>query len=178
MAATIGFAIAGALFHFPGSFPVGTGGRQLQPEAALTGLVFGALSGAVAGALMWWAVRPRASWLLIPATALGFGLTHAMGDGSPTDVPYALIGIVGGAVLGLAQTRAFTPAPEPLSYTIGSALGIAAGIVLGIAAVEALGLMAQAWTPALGAQQHGIASAITGLLWSFSTGRRLFALVS
>jgi hypothetical protein len=174
-AAAIGFAAAGALFHFPGSYPVGSGGLGIQPSAAAFGGIMGAVSGAVAGALLWAVARGRASLLLIPATALGFGVTHALGDGLPATVPYALIGLAGGAAIGIAQSRAFRPQVEPVSYTVGSALGLAAGIVVGIAAVEGLGLMAQPWTPALGAQQHAISSALAGLLWSFSTGRRLAA---
>jgi hypothetical protein len=174
-AATIGFAVAGAAFHFPGSYPVGSGGLGLQPSAAAVGGIMGAVSGAIAGALLWAVARRRATWWLIPATAAGFGVTHALGDGLPWTIPYALIGLVGGAAIGAAQSRALTPPPEPVSYTIGSALGLAAGVVVGIAAVEGLGLMAQPWTPALGAQQHAISSAVAGLLWSFSTGRRLVA---
>lgn len=176
-ASTIGFAIAGVVFHFPGSFPVGSGGTELQPSAALVGGIQGAISGAIAGALMWWAVRPLASPMLIAATSLGFAVMHALGDGLPASVDYALIGLAGGATLGIAQERTFAQRPGAVRFVIGSALGVAAGIVIGLALIEALGLTRQTWTPAIGATQHGIVAALTGVLWSWSTGRRLFARV-
>lgn len=170
-----GFTIAGAVFHFPGSFPAGSGGSEFQPGAALFGAIQGTISGAIAGALLWWSARPVASRMLIAATALGFALTHALGDGLPAGTEYAVIGLAGGAVLGLSQQRTFAAPPGALAFVIGSALGLAAGIVLGMALIDVIGLTQQSWTPALGALQHGIASAITGLLWSWATGRRLFA---
>lgn len=173
-AATLGFTIAGVAFHFPGSFPAG-GGTEVQLSPAAFGAVMGAVSGAIAGGLLWWAARPRASLWLITATALGFGFTHALGDGLPAATEYALIGAAGGAVLGLAQERTFRPRPGALSFVIGSALAMAAGIVLGLALIDLLGLRSQPWTPSLGAMQHGIVSALTGVLWGWSTGRRLLA---
>lgn len=173
-AGTAGFTIAGVVFHFPGSFPAGSGAAELQAGAALVGAIQGAISGAIAGALLWWSARPIASRMLIAATALGFAVTHGLGDGLPSGTEYAVIGLVGGAVLGLTQQRTFAAPPGALTFVIGSALGLAAGIVLGMTLIDVIGLTRQEWTPAVGALQHGIASAITGVLWSWSTGRRLF----
>ena len=172
-ASTIGFAIAGAALHFPGSFPVGSGGTSFQPQAAVVGAVMGAVSGAVAGALLWLSIRPRASWLIVPATAVGFAVSHALGDGLPASVDYLVIGLVAGAVMGVAQLRAFDDRPEPFGYIAGSALGLAAGLVLGLAVADAVGLMRQSWTPTVGALQHVLVCAIAGAAWGWSTGRRI-----
>jgi hypothetical protein len=173
-ASVAGFALAGAVLHFPGSFPVGSGGTAFQPQAAVVGLVMGAVSGAVAGVLLWWAIRPRASLMLIPATALGFAVSHALGDGLPATFDYLVIGLAAGVVMGIAQLRAFRGPPDSLLYITGSALGLAAGLILGLAIAQALGLMGQAWTPALGALQHVLVCTIAGGVWGWSTGRRLF----
>lgn len=172
-ASTVGFAIAGAILHFPGSFPPGSGELTFQPGAAVGGAVMGFVSGLVPGALLWWAARPRASWMLIPATALGVGLCHALGDGLPANVDYLFIGLAAGAVLGFAQLRSFRDPPDTIVYVAGSALGLAAGLTVGLAAAGATGLMAQAWTPSVGAQQHTLVSAIAGAFWAFATGRAL-----
>lgn len=173
-ASVAGFALVGFAFHFPGSFPAGSGGSTLQLDALAFGALMGAVSGAVAGALLWWSVRRLASPALIAATAAGFGVTHALGDGLPQDVPYAVIGVVGGAVLGLAQALTLRPRPDVVAFAVSSALGIGAGVVVGLALIEILGLTRQPWTPEAGALQHAVASAAIGLLWAWSTGRRLF----
>lgn len=173
-ASVLGFALAGLVFHFPGSFPVGSGGSTLQIGAAVFGALMGAVSGAISGVALWWSVRRLASPWLIAATAAGFGLIHALGDGLPTDVPYAIIGVAGGAVLGLAQAPALRPRVDTIAFAISSALGIGAGSVVGLAAIDVVGLSRQTWTPQVGALQHALASAAIGLLWGWSTGRRLF----
>lgn len=173
LGAAVGFAIAGALFHFPGSFPVGSGNLGVSPAVGALGALQGAISGAIAGALLWWAIRPLATRWLILATAVGFAVTHALGDGLSTGVDYLPIGLVGGAALGIAQLRQFRDPPAPFPYVATSSLGLAAGLVVGIALIESLGLTRLEWTPAVGMQQHGIASAVTGLLWSWGTGRRI-----
>ncbi len=173
-ASTIGFTIAGAALHFPGSFPPGSGGTSFQAQAAVVGVVMGAVSGAVAGALLWLSIRPLASWIMVPATALGFSVSHALGDGLPANVDYLVIGLVAGAAMGIAQLRAFRERPEPLGYIAGSALGLAAGLILGLAIADATGLLRQPWTPGVGALQHVLVSAIAGALWGWATGRRVF----
>lgn len=175
LAATAGFTIAGAVFHFPGSFPVGSGNFGVSVAAGGFGGLQGAISGAVAGAILWWAIRPLASRWLILATAVGFAVTHAFGDGLPTGVDYVPIGLVGGAALGIAQLRAFRDPPAPFPYVATSSLGLAAGLVVGIALIESMGLTRLEWTPAVGIQQHAIASAVTALLWSWGTGRRILS---
>jgi len=173
-ASTVGFTVAGAVLHFPGSFPAGTGGTTLQPEAGLVGAVMGAITGALAGALLWWSIRPRALWTIVPATALGFAVTHALGDGLPTTVDYLPIGLAAGVVMGIAQLRAFGDPPEAVGYVAGSALGLGAGLALGLGIAGATGLLQQPWTPGVGAAQHAVVTVIAGAIWGWATGRRLF----
>lgn len=178
VASAVGFALAGAGLHFPGSFPVGSGvNATFDGGAAVVGAVLGAVSGLAVGALQWLVLRGRVARaaLWIPATALGVAFTHALGDGLPAVVDYGPIGVVGGAVMGAAQFAVLGSRSRRAAtrWVLASAVGLAAGIAFGLVAAEATGVMRQTWTPAVGAQQHALVSGITGLVWGAVTGAAL-----
>lgn len=172
---TLGCAVAGLMFHFPGSFPAGSGRSSgFAIDEAVFGAALGAVSGAVAGVLLWLGARDRASPWLIGAVALGFATTHALGDGLSASFDYLPIGIAGGTVLGIAVHRSLRQPPSRYAFLVSSALGFTAGLLAGIALADALGLMRQPWTPSLGMQQKTIASGLAGLFWTVGTGRHVF----
>lgn len=173
-AAAVGYAVIGYALHFPGSFPVGSGAITIQMAAGLYGAAIGTVSGLIVGALLWWSVRPKASWRLVPATAAGIGLCHALGDGLPYTIDYLPIGLLAGAVMGLLQLGTFRDRPDPLMYVVGSALGLGAGLSVGLPAANAL--LGLAPTPAGYAVQHALVSALAGATWALATGRALFSM--
>lgn len=171
-ASAVGYAVIGYAFHFPGSFPVGGGAITIQTAAGLYGAFIGTVSSLIVGALLWWSVRPNASWRLIPATALGLGLCHALGDGLPYTIDYLPIGLFAGAVMGVLQVGTFRQRPDPLMYVVGSALGLGAGLSLGLPGASAL--LGLAPTPAGYEVLHALVSAIAGAAWALATSRALF----
>lgn len=110
---TVGFVIGGAACHFPFGFSVGAAGN-LTLENAVAGFVFGAVTGTMIGALQFVVligllerlVSPRfalrAGWWVL-ATAIGVGVTHAVGDAAPSPVTYAMLSVLAGAVVGILQ---------------------------------------------------------------------------
>lgn len=185
VAATVGgCAIAGAVAHFPGSFPVGSGTQtEVSPSAATFGLVMGTIFALPLGVAQWLVLRRSLGvgkrWIV--ATALGIGLMHALGDGLPASDNWGparfvggwlAVGAVGGATVGTLQ--AFAAAGRVVAWTwiVGSAIAWSCGITAGLLLAAMIGLMAQSG-PAAWAQQHLLVGVVAGVVAGILTGTLL-----
>ena len=106
-------------------------------EPAFVGFMFGAVSGAIIGALQWlvlrsWAPRAR-GW--IPASIVGFGLAHALNDSFPYR-PLDLLAmlLIGGLMIAIPQAialrrvlaRPWTWVPvATVAWIVGQSVGAA-----------------------------------------------------
>jgi phosphoglycerol transferase MdoB-like AlkP superfamily enzyme len=128
----------------------------------------------LAGAPQWLLLRrhlPLSAWW-ITAVALGIGLTHGLVDGSASWAAFLpLIMLVSGIVLGVLQwlvtRRQFARA---VWWIPVCALGWYLAWLLGALTLKASGLLGQEWTPVIGSQQHGLFSAIFGLVYGALSG--------
>jgi hypothetical protein len=184
VATVAGCAIAGALGHFPGSFPVGSGTQaEFSPSAAAFGLVMGTILALPLGVGQWLVLRrvPGVGARWIAATALGIGLMHALGDGLPAPWDWGLaraadgwvaVGAIGG--LGIGSLQALAARGRLLAWTwiAASAIGWPFGIATGLWLADAAGLMAQSG-PGAWAQQHLLVGVVAGLLAGALTGAML-----
>lgn len=181
VATVAGCAVAGALGHFPGSFPVGSGTQsEFTPSAAAFGLVMGTILALPLGVGQWLVLRrsPGVGKRWIAATALGVGLMHALGDGAPapggTGVLAAsdgwlAVGATGGLAIGFLQALAARGRLVAWTWAAGNAIAWALGIAAGLAIAYGSGLMAQSG-PAAWAQQHALVGAVAGLVAGGLTG--------
>ncbi len=173
VAATVaGCAIAGAVGHFPGSFPVGSGQTEFSSSAATFGLVMGTMFGLPLGVAQWLVLRRPVGVgkLWIVATALGVGLMHALGDGLPAfnSNParfvggWAAVGAIGGLGVGVLQALAARGRIIAWTWIAGAVLAWPIGIAAGLLLAAASGLMTQSG-PAAWAQQHALVAVVAGL---------------
>jgi hypothetical protein len=133
----LGFALAGGN-HLQAQAPtVSFDLANVLPDAALLGFVFGAVGGAIVGALQRVVLRswvPGVRWW-IPLTAVAFGLVHAFNDAfryPPFDIPVVLL--ADGIVLGALQRSALRRAlPRSWVWLPAVAIGWLAGGLMAIA---------------------------------------------
>lgn len=184
VAATVaGCAIAGAVAHFPGSFPVGSGQAEFSSSAAAFGLVMGTIFGLPLGAAQWLVLRRSVGlgkrWIV--ATALGVGLMHALGDGLPAPWSWGAfrfvdgwlaVGAVGGLGIGALQALAARGRLVAWTWIAGAAVGWSSGITAGLLLAAATGLMTQSG-PAAWAQQHMLVGVVAGLFAGILSGALL-----
>jgi hypothetical protein len=104
-----GFAVFGDIHLQSAGATASFDPSDISIEAVLVGFLFGAVSGALIGALQWIILR---SWVpsargWIPFTAIGFGLAHAMNDAVPYR-PLDLVAtlLIGGVLVGAMQAIA------------------------------------------------------------------------
>jgi hypothetical protein len=163
-AITLGLLGGGFVFHFPGSY----GEPVWSIGAAVFGFILGALNGLFVGVLAWMALRLSRQEgrrvLILMSTIIG--LTHALNDGSSTQLPFALVQIVAGVVAaGLAAWTLQELRPSTLAiiggaWTVGLLVAGWSGDTLGLPLTETqLG-----W-----AQDHGWDGLVTGLVWGTAT---------
>jgi hypothetical protein len=190
LASVIGFALMGAVFHFPGDLyspalfapfglPFGLFGaffRAFDVSAGIFGAVLAGMTGALLAGLPQWLLLRRylalSAWW-IAAMALGIGLTHGLVDGyvAWTIFLLPLIMLVSGAVLGVLQwlvTRRLVP--QAFWWIPVSALGWYLAWLVGTLALNASRMLGQEWTPLIGFQQHGLFSAVFGLAYGALSG--------
>jgi hypothetical protein len=139
----VGFALVGGN-HLQAQAPTRSFDfADILPSAALFGLLFGIVGGAIVGALQWVVLRPwvpGVRWW-IPLTALAFGLIHAFNDSfqyPPFDIPAVLLadGVVLGALQWFALRRAL---PRSWVWLPAVAIGWLAGMLFSIALLPQLG---------------------------------------
>lgn len=163
---TVGLALVGFAFHFPGGSTIGGGIDAWQPEAVVFGAFLGVLSGIVVGLIQWVALRGVLArpWFFVGAMAAGIGVTHALADGAPASLGRAAVALAGGLVLGGALALA-----ERRPLALGAVIvAWAGGIVLAYAVTGALGLPATQ-DPVGWGTEHAVVGAITGLPWGIAT---------
>lgn len=111
--------IPGADLHYQTSAPVVPFRWQdVLVFPALTGFLFGAVSGLIISTLQWLVLKRAAphTRLWIPLNMLGFGLVHALNDSLPTmPLPFPLLLGAGGLIVGLCQYAALPKVlPRPV----------------------------------------------------------------
>ena len=158
-----GLALAGFVFHFPGSY----GEPRFDVAAAAFGLFFGSTSGVIVGALMGLVAFPRTQarqWALVMAAAVA--VTHAIFDGSSTAIPFAGYALVSGIAMAviLAIRLDFGSRRPPAILGAAWTLGL-------ISANEIGGLLGLPWenTPIGWATDHAVDGLIVGLVWATAT---------
>ena len=164
VAITLGLTAGGFAFHFPGSY----GEAAWSVGAGIFGFVLGAVNGLFVGVLAWVALRPsrRDGGRMLAAMGLLVGVTHALNDGSSTQVPFVLVALVAGLVaVGtaawiLGERRPSTLAIIGVAWTVGLIVGRWSGNMLGLPLTE---------TPLGWAQDHGWDGLVAGLVWSTAT---------
>lgn len=183
-ATVVGCAIPGAIGHFPGSFPVGSGTQtEFAPAAAAYGLAIGTILALPLGVAQWLVARGSAGigkrW--IAATAVGVGIMHALGDGLPAPGIWGPLGVadgwlatgaLGGVAVGALQASAARGRLVRWTWIAGSAVAWSVGIVAGLQLAYAVGLMAQTG-PGAWALQHLLVGVVAGLITGILTGALL-----
>jgi len=164
VAVTLGLTAGGFAFHFPGSY----GNSVLDPAAGLFGFLIGAVHGLVVGALIWMALRLSrpAGTRVLGAMVLIVGGTHALNDGSSTQIPFVLTegvaGLLAAGVLAwrLGERRLVVLAVGGLAWAIGILVAGWSGSAIGLPLTE---------TPMGWAQDHGWDGLVAGLIWGIAT---------
>jgi hypothetical protein len=133
----LGFALAGGNHLQAPGVTFLFDATDIDPSAALVGLVFGLVNGAIVGALQWIVLRswvPGVHWWM-PLTALGFGLIHAFNDAVPyRPLDLTVILVADGVVLGALQWFALRRAlPRSWVWLPAVTIGWLAGFTLAIA---------------------------------------------
>lgn len=164
VALTVGLLAGGFAFHFPGSY----GEPTVSVGAAIFGFILGAVNGLLVGLLAWIALRlPRsAASRLLLALVLIVGATHALNDGSSTQVPFVVVQVLAGlAAAAVAAWALGLRRPSDLAVVGGAwAVGLVvagwSGDVIGLPLTE---------TPVGWAQDHAWDGLVTGLVWGAAT---------
>jgi hypothetical protein len=164
VAVTLGLTAGGFAFHFPGSY----GNSVLDPAAGLFGFLIGSVHGLVVGALIWMALRLSrpAGTRVLGAMVLIVGGTHALNDGSSTQIPFVVTegvaGLLSAGVLAwrLGERRLVVLAVGGLAWAIGILVGGWSGDAIGLPLTE---------TPMGWAQDHAWDGLVTGLTWGIAT---------
>lgn len=160
VAITLGLLGGGFAFHFPGSY----GEPVWSVGAAVFGFIIGAVNGLFVGALAWMALRlsrPEGGRLLV-AMAVMVGGTHALNDGSSTQLPFAIVQLLAGLVAAgtaawiLEVRRPSAIAIIGFTWTVGLVVAGWSGDILGLPLTE---------TPLGWAQDHAWDGLVTGLVW-------------
>src|SRR3989304_6602555 len=114
VAITLGLLAGGFALHFPGSY----GEPAWSASAAVFGFILGAVNGLFVGILGWIALRlsRRDGGRLLVTMGFIVGGTHALNDGSSSQLPFALyqlaagLGAAGPAAGVLPERRRAAPA--------------------------------------------------------------------
>ncbi len=164
VAIALGLSGGGFAFHFPGSY----GDSVLSVGAAIFGFILGAVNGLLVGVLVWIALRlsRRDGGRMLVAMSLIVGGTHALNDGSSTQLPFVLVQVAAGLVAVataawiLRERRPATLAIIGVAWTLGLVVGGWSGNALGLPLTE---------TPVGWSQDHAWDGLVTGLVWGAGT---------
>lgn len=171
IASILGYGLVGVMFHFPSGFPPNT--DVFNSGAFFGGAMQGFLSGLAVGFLQWLVLRRHIAhasrWMLW--TAVGLGAVHAFGDALPDRVAIPIIGLAGGLVLGAAQWFVLRYVfDKAWNWIVATGVSWTVGINLGLALIEVMGLRDRAWTPGVGATEHGVVGLVAGIVVGLATG--------
>ncbi len=163
VAIALGLLGGGFAFHFPGSY-----GDSGGVGAAVFGFVLGAVNGLFVGVLAWIALRlpRRDGGRLLVAISLIVGGTHALNDGSSTQLPFVVVQVVAGLVAAgtaawiLREHRPSTLAIIGVAWTLGLLAGGWSGNAIGLPLTE---------TPLGWALDHAWDGLVSGLIWGTAT---------
>ncbi|HSO29192.1 MAG TPA: hypothetical protein VLS28_04770, partial [Candidatus Sulfomarinibacteraceae bacterium] len=130
--------------------------------------VLGAMNGLIVGVLVWVALRlsRREGARMLAAMSLLVGGTHALNDGTSSQLPFGVVGAIAGLVaVGavawvLGERRPSTLAVIGIAWTLGLVVGGWSGSVIGLPFTE---------TPLGWAQDHAWDGLVTGLVWGVAT---------
>jgi hypothetical protein len=164
VAITLGLLAGGFAFHFPGSY----GEPVWSIPAGIFGFVLGAVNGLLVGGLAWVGLRlsRRDGVRVLAAMVLLVGGTHALNDGSSTQVPFVVVELVAGLVAAgaavwiLRERRPSALAVIGVAWTVGLVAGGWSGDILGLPLTE---------TPLGWSQDHAWDGLVTGLVWGTAT---------
>ena len=157
IATVLGLAVVGFGLHFPGD------GSEVDPSAAASGAVLGAISGVIVGFFQWLlGTAPLRSAVL--SMAVGVGFAHALGDvGAPLAFGVAPVALISALVLTGALALTYDER-RPVALA-ASFVGWAGGLIAAVAASSALGLPLT--DDRIGrATEHMVLGIITGLVWA------------
>ncbi len=162
---TLGLAVGGFIFHFPGSF----GGLS---EWDVSATIFGGLIGFVSGAVVGLAqsaglgLQGREGARLVLWMGVGIGLTHALHDGGPD----AITSVGVSALSGLAMAAAYVWAIRDRRPVPAIVIGVAWAVALYVAN-EATNRMGLPWeeTPIGWSTDHLFSGLIVGLIWGVAS---------
>jgi hypothetical protein len=164
VAITFGLVGGGFVLHFPGSY----GASVFSVGAAVFGFVLGAVNGLLVGVLAWRALRisRQDGSRMLTAMVVIVGGTHALNDGSSTQLPFVLVQALAGLVAAGAAAWILRERRPSALAVIGGAWTL--GLVLAGWSGGALGLP---WTetPLGWAQDHAWDGLVTGLVWGSAT---------
>ena len=163
-AITIGLTAGGAALHFPGSY----GSLVFSESEGAFGLILGGVNGLFVGALTWIGLRPprRNGARLVAMMVVLVGVTHAINDGSSTQLPFVVYSAIAGLAAAGAAALILRERRPVLLAVIGGAWMV--GLIVGGWSGEMLGLP-RTETPLGWAQDHGWDGLVTGLVWGTAT---------
>ncbi len=164
VATTMGLAIGGFVFHFPGSF----GEASWQVAALVVGAIMGGITGVGVALLQWAAQRlPRdAGRRLVVWMTLAIGATHALNDGAPASLGIIPLSIACG--VGVSLTYAWTVRDIDVVRLAAIGGGWAMALLAADGVDTALALPFDE-TPVGWATQHAISGVVVGVAWGLTT---------
>lgn len=164
VAITIGLTLGGAALHFPGSY----GSPTFSVSEGVFGVILGGVNGLFVGVLTWIGLRlsRRDGLRVLAMMVVSVGVTHAINDGSSTDLPFAfyaaIAGLVtaGAAALTLGERRPVLLVVIGAAWMVGLIIGGWSGNMIGLPLTETrLG-----W-----AQDHAWDGLVAGIVWGIAT---------
>ena len=161
---TVGLLVGGFAFHFPGSY----GEPAFSVGAATFGFMIGAVNGLLLGILAWIALRlPRSdAGRVVLALVLIVGATHALNDGSSTQIPFAVVQVIAGLAAAAVAAWLLDLRRPPDLAVVGGAWAV--GLVVAGWSGDVIGLPLTQ-TPVGWAQDHAWDGLVTGLVWGAAT---------
>ncbi|MBI2762479.1 MAG: hypothetical protein HYX54_01795 [Chloroflexi bacterium] len=164
VAITIGLTLGGAALHFPGSY----GSPAFDVTAGVFGSILGGVNGASVGVLTWIGLRlsRRAGARFLTMMVVSVGVTHAINDGSSTELPFALYAAIAGLVTAgaagwiLGERRPGLLAVIGAAWMVGLNIGGWSGNMIGLPRTE---------SPLGWAEEHGWDGLVAGIVWGLAT---------
>lgn len=163
-AITIGLTLGGAALHFPGSY----GSPTFSVSEGVFGVILGGVNGLFVGVLTWIGLRlsRRDGLRVLAMMVVSVGVTHAINDGSSTQLPFAFYAAAAGLVTAGAAVWILGERRPNLLVVIGGAWAI--GLIVGGWSGDMLGLPLTE-TQLGWAQDHAWDGLVAGIVWGIAT---------